>query len=169
MTLINTIVPSVYCFNTALFTKLTGPNHADVLTWLKKQIENPKKDKLLIPVHTPGHWSLFVVNLRDKRFEYYDSLYDGFDLPDTFLPRLRKWLKDAGSLDTRDWKEVWVEEKMPKQSNVNDCGVFVMVKALFVAADLSSTGVRPEDMPSWRRAIAAHLLRPPASQLHFFL
>ena len=32
-------------------------------------------DKVVIPIHVHNnHWCLALINLRDKRFEYYDSL-----------------------------------------------------------------------------------------------
>lgn len=37
-------------------------------------------DKVLIPMHVDGnHWCLAVINLRDKRFEYYDSMFGAPD------------------------------------------------------------------------------------------
>ena len=36
-------------------------------------------DLLLIPVHIAVHWTLIVVNLRDRRFEYYDALHGDLD------------------------------------------------------------------------------------------
>lgn len=33
-------------------------------------------DKVIIPIHTEQHWCLAVINLKEKRFEYYDSLRD---------------------------------------------------------------------------------------------
>ena len=39
-------------------------------------------DKVLVPIHLGVHWVLAVINLRDKRFEYYDSMLgDGLSLP----------------------------------------------------------------------------------------
>jgi hypothetical protein len=180
MSRINSIVPTAWCFSTNAAFKLRklADETDEVARWFKDITDPHNKEKLLFPVNTPGHWSLFVVNLRDKRFEFYDSFpppvgqKNQYTLGETFLGRMKKMLTTAASIDTdaKEWKqEVFVENGEPQQNNGDDCGVFVMVKALFVAADLSSSGVRHEDMPAWRRAIAGQMVRPPASQLHFFL
>jgi Ulp1 family protease len=31
-------------------------------------------DKVIIPIHMPNHWTCAVINIKRKRFEYYDSL-----------------------------------------------------------------------------------------------
>ena len=38
------------------------------------QIDIFSLDKVIVPVHLGSHWCLAVINIRDKRFEYYDSL-----------------------------------------------------------------------------------------------
>ena len=54
----------------------------------------------MIPLHLGFHWALAVINLRDKRFEYYDSLEEGrLDI----LRDLRKYIEDE-SLDKKKKK-----------------------------------------------------------------
>ena len=49
------------------------------------------KDLLIIPIHCHGnHWTLAVINIKLKRFEYYDSLRGG---PLMVLENLRQWLQ----------------------------------------------------------------------------
>lgn len=36
-------------------------------------------DKIIIPIHLSMHWCLAVINLKEKRFEYYDSLLGNND------------------------------------------------------------------------------------------
>ena len=44
--------------------------------WSKKaKVDVLEMDKVVIPIHVHNnHWCLALINLRDKRFEYYDSL-----------------------------------------------------------------------------------------------
>lgn len=49
---------------------MTRRRHAD--TWW--QIDIFEKDKIIVPLHLGLHWCVAVVNMREKRFEYYDSL-----------------------------------------------------------------------------------------------
>uniref|UniRef100_A0A915ENU8 Ubiquitin-like protease family profile domain-containing protein n=1 Tax=Ditylenchus dipsaci TaxID=166011 RepID=A0A915ENU8_9BILA len=44
-----------------------------MLNWTRK-LDLFDCDFLLIPIHSPGHWSLAVVNIQKGRLEYYDSL-----------------------------------------------------------------------------------------------
>ena len=41
------------------------------------QINLFEKDKVIIPVHLGNHWCMAIINFKDKRLEYYDSLGGG--------------------------------------------------------------------------------------------
>ena len=50
------------------------------------------KDLIIFPIHCHGnHWTLAVINLSKKRFEYYDSLRGS---KGAVLDNLRRWLQD---------------------------------------------------------------------------
>ena len=65
-----------HIFNSFFATKLNGKyDYTIVQKWSEgAKIKVIDLDKLLFPVHSPGHWCLGVINFLDKRFEYYDSL-----------------------------------------------------------------------------------------------
>ena len=89
-------------------------------------------DKVLFPIHFPGHWSLACVNLRDHRLEYYDSLMCSrrkllvMNTLRDFLQGLHQKLysKPLPWLLKRH-SPAFVPPDLPQQDNANDCGVFV--------------------------------------------
>ncbi len=96
-------------------------------------------DKILVPIHVSGsHWALAVVNVRDKRFEYYDSYY--FDAGRVF-ENLRKYMGDESKrlsmvFESEKWVNYVPEKKdIPQQRNSHDCGMFVLQYARCVALD----------------------------------
>jgi len=113
------------------------------------------KPLILIPIHcNDNHWTLVVINMKQKRFEYYDSLRGP---PDMVLTNLRRWLEDESldkkkvPFDTSGWTEVvWKRGQTPQQCNGWDCGLFMIYTADWLArrARLSFT---QEDMENLRR------------------
>jgi sentrin-specific protease 1 len=113
------------------------------------------KDLIIVPIHCHGnHWTLAVINMRQTRFEYYDSLRGP---PGMVLTNLRRWLEDESlnkkqvPLDTSGWTEVvWKQGQTPQQRNCYDCGIFMSRTADWLARDavLSFT---QEDMEHLRR------------------
>lgn len=67
--------PKCYFFNTffyALLTK-TGYDYARVRKWTNK-VNLFEMQKVFVPLHEhSNHWTMAVINIKDKRFEYYDS------------------------------------------------------------------------------------------------
>ena len=106
-------------------------------------------------------WTLAVVNMRDQRFEYYDSLRGGAG---PVLQHLRRWLEDehkdkkAGkAFDTSAFtEEVW-RKGTPQQRNGWDCGVFMTRTADYLARD-AVLDFRQEDMPYLRRRMVLEIL-----------
>lgn len=106
-----------------------------------------------MPVHVGGnHWCLAVVNFRQKRFEYYDSLGGKFTpesrpgpykvslFPDhahnvnlyLLMVRqiMREYMRDetGGKFNDTDWVD-YAMPGAPQQRNMNDCGVFALKSA----------------------------------------
>ena len=85
-------------------------------------------DLLIVPVHIGVHWTLAVVNLPQRRIEYYDALHDP-PAEDT-VQALRDWLNDESldkrgeAFDASDF-EVYVPHDVPGQKNATDCGMFM--------------------------------------------
>ena len=89
-----------------------------------------------------------MINIRDKRFEFYDALPSGHhDFENDVLKNLRQWLSDE-SLDKRKESldlEGWVDHApthIPHQRNGHDCGMFAVKYAQCAALDLNM-----EDLP----------------------
>ena len=85
-------------------------------------------DLLIVPVHIGVHWTLAVINLPQRRIEYYDALHDP-PAEDT-VQALRDWLNDESldkrgeAFDASDF-EVYVPHDVPGQKNATDCGMFM--------------------------------------------
>jgi sentrin-specific protease 1 len=90
-------------------------------------------DKILVPIHQDVHWCLAVINIRDQRFEYLDSL-NGRD--ENVLRVLAKYIADEAKdknnriLDASDWERVFPKD-IPEQLNGCDCGMFMLKYADF--------------------------------------
>ena len=88
-------------------------------------------DKIIVPVNQCNvHWVVAVINLEEKKFEYYDSL-NGED--SECLKYLAQYLvdefKNKRSEDREDilqWPKVY-PKSIPKQVNGYDCGVFLLL------------------------------------------
>ena len=68
--------PRCHFFLASFYHKLRHSEYArdGVKKWTKR-VDVFAKDLLICPIHCHGnHWTLAVVNLLDKRFEYFDSL-----------------------------------------------------------------------------------------------
>ena len=98
-----------------------------------------------------------MVNLREKRFEYYDSLRGS---EGAVLRNLRRWLEDEhkekqkAPLDTSEWTEVVWQSGTPRQRNGSDCGVFMTRTADYLARD-AVLDFGQADMEYFRRRIIA--------------
>jgi len=130
-------------FNSFFYTKLTqsasGYNYQSVQNWSKRaKVDIVSMDKVIIPIHVDdSHWSLCVINFRDKRFEFYDSL--GGSNPEC-LQHMRRYVQDEAknyqklTYDFSDWQN-YVPRDIPHQTNGCDCGVFALKYADYISED----------------------------------
>ena len=137
-------LPRCYAMSSYFYTKLSRGRTFDysrVKNWLKKADIDVVRDcdMVLVPVFMGNHWCLAVVNIRDHKFEFYDSLGTN-DAP--CLPTLRMWLiaeknerHPAEEMDIESWPEVIHDSDIPVQQNGTDCGVFTCKYAECVSAD----------------------------------
>ena len=122
------------------------------------------KDFVAVPIHCHGnHWTLALINFRERRFEYFDSLCGG---PDQVLVNLRRWLQDehlakkGAILDLSPWEDVvWDcnNDGTPHQENGKDCGVFMTRTADYVARN-AVLDFSQADMLYMRRRMVLELL-----------
>ncbi|XP_057956918.1 ubiquitin-like-specific protease ESD4 isoform X2 [Malania oleifera] len=117
-------------------------------------------DKIFVPIHKEIHWCLAVINKKDEKFQYLDSL-KGVDTH--VLKVMARYIvdevkeKSGEDIDVSAWKHEYVED-LPPQENGSDCGMF-MIKY----ADFYSRGVglcfKQENMPYFRMRTAKEILR----------
>jgi hypothetical protein len=126
--------------NSLFYPKLAksrhGYNYANVKRWTKKN-EIFSQDMVIVPIHCGGnHWTLAIVNIRQQRFEYYDSLQGS---QGSVFRHLRQWLQDESkdkhkrNLNLSEWKDICYKDGVPIQQNSYDCGVFMCKSAEYIA------------------------------------
>lgn len=84
-----------------------------------------------IPINLDHHWTLLVCDTKQRRFEYYDSLFHdrGRDVVKRVAPVLGSFLEKRTQLaQVEDWP-VLEPNSRPMQNNASDCGVYVCLYA----------------------------------------
>jgi len=118
---------AVHVFSSFFWQNLSTRGYAGVRRW-SRRVDLFTKDLVLMPINLgQAHWVCAAIDLRLRRFAYYDSM--GMSSP-SVLQRLRAYLADelkdkhglALSLD--DWEDYCAGDTSPQQSNGYDCGVF---------------------------------------------
>ncbi|KAK7329442.1 hypothetical protein VNO77_23611 [Canavalia gladiata] len=117
-------------------------------------------DKIFVPIHQEIHWCLAVINKKDEKFQYLDSL-NGKDsrvlkvLARYFVDEVKD--KTGKDIDVSTWEKEFVED-LPVQENGFDCGVFMIKYADFYSRGLGLC-FNQEHMPYFRRRTAKEILR----------
>ncbi|KAF8085166.1 hypothetical protein N665_0678s0022 [Sinapis alba] len=122
-------------FNTFFFTKLvhsgTGYNYGAVRRWTsmkKLGYHLIDCDKIFIPIHMNIHWTLAVINIKDRKFQYLDS-FKGREprILDAMARYFADEVRDKSEVevDVSHWKQEFVQD-LPEQSNGFDCGMFMI-------------------------------------------
>uniref|UniRef100_A0A914IDI0 Ubiquitin-like protease family profile domain-containing protein n=1 Tax=Globodera rostochiensis TaxID=31243 RepID=A0A914IDI0_GLORO len=118
-------LPNVYTFNTFFYQKLQTNGFAGVKRWTRK-VDIFSYEILIVPVHLPNHWCMAVIDLKERKVDYYDSMSGSNE---TCLQLLSDYLGDE-SIDKRKQQfssSGWTMEcrkDIPRQSNFSDCGMF---------------------------------------------
>ncbi|MCL7045856.1 hypothetical protein MKW94_020456 [Papaver nudicaule] len=154
-------------FNTFFYKKLasgrTGYDYKAVKRWTTQRkigyglIEC---DKIFVPIHQKIHWCLAVINKKEKKFQYLDSL-KGMDTD--VLDNLARYYvdevkdKSAEDIDVSSWKREYVKD-LPEQENGWDCGMFMIKYSDFYSRGLGLC-FNQEHMPYFRRRTVNEILR----------
>ncbi|XP_031119145.1 ubiquitin-like-specific protease ESD4 isoform X2 [Ipomoea triloba] len=115
---------------------------------------------IFVPIHKEVHWCLAVINKKDEKFQYLDSLR-GRD--PCVMPILAKYFVDevkdkSGKLiDVSSWEQEFVED-LPEQQNGFDCGMFMIKYVDFYSRD-KGLCFSQEHMPYFRLRTAKEILR----------
>ncbi|KAL1225292.1 putative ubiquitin-like-specific protease 1B [Cardamine amara subsp. amara] len=153
-------------FNTFFYVKLvsaSGYNYEAVRRWTTQRklgYELIDCDIIFVPIHGSLHWTLAVINIKEHKFMYLDSL-NGVN--PKILKALAKYLvdevknKSGKNIDVSSWDFEYVKD-LPRQQNGYDCGMF-MLKYI----DFYSRGLKlqfsQKDMPYFRLRTAKEILR----------
>jgi len=161
----NSTQPTCHFFNTFFFNMVSnygkGYDYSRVRKWTRNMnIFN--YDYVGIPIHVHGnHWCLSVINIKDKRVEYYDSLGDqNFSC----LEVLKKYLVDeyktqkSSDIDLSSWVMYAPGNKnVPQQNNATDCGVFTCQFAACFTNAIDIQNFSQQDMPYFRNRMILEL------------
>jgi len=129
-----------------------------VKKWTRK-LDLFEYDIVIVPVHKGNHWCLAVINLKLKRFEYYDSL-GGLD--HRCVKNLRKYIeqeyreKKNSKIDLSQWVDYY-PTNIPHQENGYDCGVFMCRYANSVSLD-EKFSFSQKDMKYFRKRMALDII-----------
>ncbi|KAL0659144.1 hypothetical protein Bca4012_079729 [Brassica carinata] len=153
-------------FNTFFYKKLvsdSGYNYKAVRRWTTQRKLGYALidcDMIFVPIHRSVHWTLAVINNRDRKFLYLDSL-NGVD--SKILNALAKYLGDEAKeksgkdIDVSSWDMEFVED-LPQQQNGYDCGMFMLKYIDFFSRGLGIY-FSQEHMPYFRLRTAKEILR----------
>ncbi|KAJ0244372.1 Ubiquitin-like-specific protease 1A [Hirschfeldia incana] len=154
-------------FNTFFFTKLvhsgTGYNYSAVRRWtLMKKLGYHliDCDKIFIPIHMNIHWTLAVINIKERKFQYLDS-FKGREpkildaLARYFADEVRD--KNEVDVDVTQWRQEFVQD-LPEQRNGFDCGMFMLKYMDFYSRGLDLCFTE-EHMPYFRVRTAKEIMQ----------
>jgi sentrin-specific protease 1 len=156
--------PRVYLWNSFFWLKLSndgnGYNYKAVQRWTtRKKIDIFSVERMIVPMNIgKNHWALGVVDLKNKKIQYFDSLAEGC-VHNGFANYMKKYLTD-------EWKDKKPDQPAPdffefetplvyppQQSNSFDCGVFTCMNAECLAAGRDWLDFDQTMIPDMRRKI----------------
>ena len=148
--------PKIHIFNTYFYSLLKVKGYSGVAKITRKaKIDIFSLDMVIVPVHLEVHWALAVINIKEHRFEYYDSMMNK-EHKNAVLLLLKGYVeeeykdkKKVKSYDTSEW-EYYTVENLPQQTNKYDCGVFTMTFAEHISRGASVLFVPPKHMKYFR-------------------
>ncbi|KDE02803.1 hypothetical protein MVLG_06662 [Microbotryum lychnidis-dioicae p1A1 Lamole] len=156
-------VLDVHAFNHNFFEKLRDLGYSAVKRW-SRRFDPFKKDRIIVPINQGGnHWVCAAVNLRDKRFEYFDSLGNGSK---KVYKLLRMWVEEeyktrhgGEEIDLSGWEQGWTGGEVPLQGNGSDCGVFTCMYMETLSRDADFFDFEQSHMPYLRTKLVLEMSR----------
>ncbi|XP_011484707.1 sentrin-specific protease 5 [Oryzias latipes] len=116
----------VHFLNSFFHRQLMTKGYEGVKRWTK-QVDLFSKSILLVPVHLEVHWCLVTADVASKKICLYDS--QGNALEKVGRNILKYLITEAKGKHQSAYQSGWTvsfDEKIPQQTNENDCGVFVL-------------------------------------------
>ncbi|RIA94174.1 hypothetical protein C1645_722235 [Glomus cerebriforme] len=147
--------PKIHMFNTFFYPLLEKKGYSGVARITKRaKVDIFSLDMVIVPIHLQIHWALAVINIKERRLEYYDSMSKGCN--ESVLSLLKHYVeeeykdkKKASSYDMSEWKYHRVHN-LPQQTNAYDCGVFSMTFAEHISRGASVLFSPPKYMKYFR-------------------
>uniref|UniRef100_A0A7N0U9P2 Ubiquitin-like protease family profile domain-containing protein n=1 Tax=Kalanchoe fedtschenkoi TaxID=63787 RepID=A0A7N0U9P2_KALFE len=153
-------------FNTFFYKKLTKGKESYDFKAVRRWTTHRKLgysltdcDMIFIPIHLDVHWCMAVINKRDQKFQYLDSL-SGKDT--VTLKRLAQYYvdevkdKSGKDIDVSNWKLEFIAA--PRQQNGYDCGVFMIKYPDFMSRGLELL-FSQEHMQYFRKRTVKEIMR----------
>ncbi|XP_023260817.1 sentrin-specific protease 5-like isoform X1 [Seriola lalandi dorsalis] len=146
----------VHFLNSFFHRQLMTKGYDGVKRWTK-QVDLFSKSLLLVPIHLEVHWCLVTADFVKKKICLYDS--QGNALQKVARNILKYLMTEAKEKQQTAFENGWAvsfDEKIPQQTNENDCGVFVLEysRCLALAKPLQFS---QEDIPKIRKRIYKEL------------
>ncbi|CAA6663443.1 unnamed protein product [Spirodela intermedia] len=154
-------------FNTFFYKKLTGGRGSYEFKAVRRWTTQRKLgygliecDKIFVPIHKEIHWCLAVIDVKNEKLLYLDSL-GGWDR--NALGVLARYLVDEvkdksnRAIDVTSWKQEPVGG-LPLQKNGWDCGMFMLKYADFISRGLGLC-FQQDNMTYFRKRTAKEILR----------
>jgi sentrin-specific protease 1 len=108
-----------------------------------------------------NHWVLAVIQFRERKIVYFDSLGDSGRI---VLSNLLNFLQDEHMNKKKEplfGGEKWILidsfKECPQQRNYYDCGVFMLIRAQYLATR-NAPNYTHKDMPLFRQKICLAIL-----------
>ncbi|XP_029971043.1 sentrin-specific protease 5-like [Salarias fasciatus] len=154
----------VHFLNSFFHRQLMTKGYDGVKRWTKK-VDLFSKSLLLVPIHLEVHWCLVTADIGKKRICIYDS--QGNAVLKVARNILKYLITDAKEKKQAAFENGWTvsfDEKVPQQTNENDCGVFVLEysRRLALAKPLQFS---QSDIPKIRKRIYRELCERKLLQL----
>ncbi|XP_074545034.1 sentrin-specific protease 5-like [Halichoeres trimaculatus] len=146
----------VHFLNSFFHRQLMTKGYDGVKRWTK-QVDLFSKNLLLVPIHLEVHWCLVTADLVRKKICMYDST--GHALQKIARNILKYLMTEAKERKQTAFEKGWAvssDEKVPLQSNENDCGVFVLEYSRCLALD-KAVQFSQKDIPKIRKRIYKEL------------
>ncbi|XP_030015998.1 sentrin-specific protease 5-like [Sphaeramia orbicularis] len=146
----------VHFLNSFFHRQLMTKGYDGVKRWTK-QVDLFSKTLLLVPVHLEVHWCLVTADIPQKKICLYDS--QGNALQKVARNILRYLITEAKEKRRSAFENDWTvsfDEKIPQQTNENDCGVFVLEYSRCLALT-KPLQFSQKDIPNIRKRIYKEL------------
>ncbi|KAI8602530.1 hypothetical protein EDD21DRAFT_352671 [Dissophora ornata] len=152
--------PKVHVFSTFFYKTLSENGYEKVKRWTKK-VNLFEKDYLLIPIHHAGnHWTSAVIDMKNKRISYYDSLLGNnpkcFLILRNYLDQLSRDKRNA-PFDFQGWENDCPKD-IPRQRNGFDCGVFTCTFIEFKSRGMDNLAFSQDNMSYLRKKMVLSII-----------